>query len=275
MPDNHRKNETPMPTIIGRKDILLLGAAVTLFTALLVWMLFGTIRTSFTEVGILTTQEDAEMIHQPEQGVVTELLVSQNSYVHEGEELVRVISYETIAAENAETLEEMQSHATGICSPVSGYVSDINVTTWEPVDLSTTLMMVSEAPTRQIGNALAYISLESIDQVEIGTEVKIELEGMGSRYGTLSGRVTKIGQLPVSLFDVITRTGSQRTAELLYKEGTEQFLVEIALDKDAGGVPLTAGRDLPSSAFVTNKICRLTFYSDTIHPYQILIQDFD
>lgn len=275
MPNNHRKNETPMPTIIGRKDILLLGAAVTLFTALLVWMLFGTIRTSFTEVGILTTQEDAEMIHQPEQGVVTDLLVSENSYVQKGDELVRVISYETIAAENAETLEEMRRHATGIRSPVSGYVSDVSVTAWEPVDLSTTLMMVAETPTRQIGDALAYISLDSIEQVEVGTEVKVELEGMARKHAALSGRVTRIGQLPVSLFDVITRTGSQRTAELLYKEGTEQFLVEIALDKDAGGVPLTAGGDLPHSAFVTNKICRLTFYSDTIHPYQILIQDFD
>ena len=275
MPDSQKKKETPMPTIIGRKDILLLCAAVTLFTALLVWMLFGTIRTSFTAVGILTTQEDAEMIHQPEQGVVTELLVSENSYVHEGDELVRVISYETIAAENAQTLEEMKSYATGICSPVSGYVSDINVTAWEPVDLSTTLMMVAETPATQIGNALAYINLDSIDQVEIGTEVKVELEGMGSRYGTLSGRVTSIGQLPVSQFDVVIRTGSQKTAALLFKDGTEQFLVEIELDKNSDGTPVTVGRGLPGSAFVTNKICRLTFYSDEIHPYQILIQDFD
>lgn len=275
MPDRQKKKETPMPTIIGRKDILLLGAAVTLFTALLVWMLFGTIRTSFTEIGILTTQEDAEKIHQPDQAIVTELLVSENSYVQEGEELVRVISYETIAAENADTLEEMQSHATGICSPVSGYVSDINVTTWEPVDVSTTLMMVSETPTMQIENALAYISLESIDQVEIGTEVKIELEGMGSRYGTLSGHVTRIGQLPVSLFNMVLRTGSQKTADLLFKTDTEQFLVEIELDKNPDGTPVTVGRSLPGSAFVANKICRLTFYSNEIHPYQILIQDFD
>ncbi len=275
MPDSQKRKETPMPTIIGRKDILLLGAAVTLFTALLVWMLFGTIRTSFSEVGILATQEDAEMIHQPEQGVVTELLVSENSYVHEGDELIRVISFDTIAAENAETLKEMQSHATSICSPVSGYVSDISVIAWEPVDLSSTLMMVAEAPTRQIENALAYISLDSIDQIEVGTEVKVELEGMGSRYGTLSGHVTSIGQLPVSQFDVVKRTGSQRTAELLFKNDTEQFLVEIALDKDTYGVPLTAGHQLPSSAFVANKICRLTFYSAEIHPYQILFQDYN
>lgn len=274
MPDSQKRKENPMPTIIGRKDILLLMAALTLFTALLVWMLFGSIRTSFSEIGILATQGNAEKIHQPEQGIVTELLVSENSYVQKGDELIKVISYDTMEAENAETLQEMQSHATGICSPVSGYVSEIIVTTWEPVDISTTLMMVADTPTSQLGNALAYINLDTIDQVQVGTEVKVELEGMGSKYGTLTGHVTSIGQLPVSQFDVIMRTGSQRTAELLFNDDTELFQVEIALDKDADGVPVTNGRDLPSSAFVVNKICKLTFYSDVVHPYQILIQEY-
>lgn len=273
MPENQKKNENPMPTVISRADSLLLCAAIVLFTALLVWMIFGTIRTSFTEIGVLITENDAEIIHQPFDAVVTELLVSENSYVHEGDALARIFPVASDDEVEVDSLNDIKAQALSVHSPVSGYVSEISVSLWDEVNISTPLMMVLKAPSEQISNALTYVTLNSIDQIEVGTKVKIEPEGIGRNVGSLSGRVSKIGQLPSSLYDMEVRTGSEKTAQYLFQDRTEQFLVEIELEKDADGKPIATGGKVPESAFITNKICTLTFYSNERHPYQVLLQN--
>ena len=264
----NRKQTDPVPRVISRGDNLLLYAAAAVLIALLIWIFFGTIRHSVTEVGILTTDSAAVGIHELSSGYVTDVLVDEGEYVQENDVLVRV--YPCKEGEKVPPLEEILENSESILSPVSGYVSQILVTPWDRVDLSKELLTVAEGERKGINCALAYVTLNNVEHISVGAEVSIKIEGLSEQYGTLKGRVTEISELPKSEYDMQERIGSSKMVKYLYKEGVEQYRVNVEIEMDENGNPLSKGGTVPASVLGINKICSLTFYSEERHPYQLL-----
>ena len=259
---------SPTPSVIGRGDVLFLCAGIALFLSLAIWLFFGEIRTSFTEVGVLAGEAAAVIVHQPENALVTECLVSENDYVREEDLLLKV--YPLTMDGGTETLDVMQREARDVLSPVSGFVTEVAVEQWQQVDVSTPLMRVAECPAQTVDRALVYVDLDMVNQIEIGAEAEIKVEGLSDSYEKLAGTVVSVSRLPVSLENMISRTGSTKTAELLYRDGVEQYLVEIVLDTDPDPKPDSAGKELPESTVICNSICSVTIFMNEIHPYQML-----
>lgn len=270
MQDNkiNKKHTDPVPRVISRGDILLMYAGAAVLAALLIWIFFGTIRHSVTEVGILTTDLDAVGIHQRSSGYVTEVLVDEGDYVQKNDVLVQI--YPCKEGEEIPPLEEMNEKVESILSPVTGYVSQILVTQWERVDLSKELLTVAEGDKEEIDCALAYLTLNDVEHISVGAEVAIKIEGLSEQYGTLKGYVSAISDRPSSEYDMQDRIGSSKMVKYLFKEGVEQYRVDVEIEKDANGNLLSKGGTVPSSILGINKLCSLTLYSEERHPYQLL-----
>ena len=259
---------SPTPSVISRGDVLFLCAGIALFLSLAVWLFFGKIRTSVNEVGVLAGETAAVTVHQPEKALVTECLVSENDYVQEGDLLLKV--YPLTQDGETKALDAMQREARGVLSPVSGFVTEVAVEPWQQVDVSTVLLRVAQCPDRTVDRALVYVDLDTMNQIEIGAAVKLKVEGLGDGYKMLTGTVADISRVPVSLKNMITRTGSAKTAAILYRDSAEQYRVEIALDTDGDAKLSGAGKELPESVMISNKVCSVTIFTDEIHPYQML-----
>ncbi len=256
--------------VITRGDMLVLLAVIIVLAALANWMFFATIRTSFTETGVLTTAGESIAVHQPVRGVVTEVLVARNDYVKEGKPLLRVCPAEKTA--EGLTLREMRAAAVDVPAEVSGYVSEIEVSEWDEVDVSTTLLYILESKTKEISHVSVLIPVTSLDMVSEGTLAKIKVDGIDTAdYGILTGSVVGVSEVPWLRSEMIEKTGSAEVADILCREKLEQFHVDILLETDAKGNPMFSGGMTPKGGIICGRMCEVTFYSHEKHPYEVLL----
>ncbi len=271
MPDSTKKKieAVPVPQVVTRGNILLLLAAAAILVALLIWGFFGTIKTSFTSLGALTTSADAIMVHQPENAVVTDIMVSTNQFVNKGDVLVRV--YTETPGETV-SMEQMAMEAHDIKSPVSGFVTEIIARQWQRVDLTTTLARVVESETDTVTHVLAYVPIEYVEKVEVGTRVNVNVQNATEEeVGVLTGTVTSVTDIPVSEYHILRSTGSEKVLEYFYQGGKEeQYEVLIELDTNDAGELVTTNNSLRKNSYVCNEMCQITFFSDEMHPYEVI-----
>jgi multidrug resistance efflux pump len=261
---NKKSDPSPLPRIMSGRMTLLLIAAAVIFTALLCWFTLGTIRTSFTIYGVFTARSDATMIHQPQSGVITEIPVSTNQYVHQGDVLLKIFPED----ESGQTLslEEMKKDAKSVLSPVNGYITEIICIPWQRVDLTTTLMRLQESETPELHYAVAYVNMDELNLINVGTEAIVQVQGAEKENGGLiSGRVTSISDQPVAKYEMLETTGSEEIMNYFYQEniGQYQLLIELTgLDEREA--------DNRKNMLMCNEICKITLFSAEKHPYQVI-----
>jgi len=261
---NKKSDPSPLPRILSGRMTLLLIAAAVIFIALLCWFIFGTIRTSFSIYGVLTTQSSSTMIHQPQNGVITEIPVFTNQYVNKGDVLLKIYP----GAESGETcsLEEMKKDAESVISPVNGYITEISCVPWQRVDLTTTLMRMQESETPAIHYAVAYVTMDELNLVDVGTEVSVQIQGAKKENsGLINGKVIRISAQPVSRYEMLESTGSEEIMNYYYQEHSEQY--ELLIDLTG----LEEGEtDNRKNMLMCNEICKITLFSAEKHPYQVV-----
>ena len=272
---NKKPEPVPVPEVIGRGSVFMLAAAFCILAALLIWFFIGTVKTSFTTLGVLTTDVDSIMIHQPSNAVVTEIVAASNQFVNKGDVIMRVYTLEDDDAlqEDVLSMEQMTEQAHDIVSPVNGFITEIIAHQWEKVDLTTTLARVKESPTDTVSNAMAYIPIDLVDNIEEGTRVNIRVQDTEKGKASLiKGSVVMITELPVSEYHILRSTGSQKVVDFFYDGQKEQYEVLIKLDLDDAGTLAETGGTQRKSPYVCNEMCNITFFSEEMHPYQVILQ---
>lgn len=263
---NKKPNPAPYPRFMDGRTILLLIASAILFTALLTWFFGGTVRSSFTVQGIINVRDDAVMVHQPEDAVVTDIMVKTNQFVKEGDTLLRVWPEQKGAAVS---LDQMSAKAHDIPAPVSGYVTEITARQWERVDLTTTLARILQTPEPSLSFAMTFVTVDDIDKIEYGTEASIRLQGEGGETGVhLKGSVIDKTELPVSEYQMLVLTGSEMVARHFSKDNLDQYAVFVKLETDDGENPPAGIRE---QALICNEMCQITFFSEETHPWQLIL----
>ncbi len=265
MPEkNKRAHQTSASVrVIDRGNILLLLAVMILFGAIMLWIMAGSIRTSFKSAGFVTSSENTIAIHQPDNALVTDIKVDLGEYVHKGDTLLKLYPIE----EGADlSLDEMSAEAHDIASPVNGYVVEITASRWDKADVSTTLMRVLEADTPELNNIISYVSFYNIDDVKIGTPVKVSGK-KDSAVGAMNGKVIGIKKYPMAYNDMLSSIGSENIVRLFYQADVEQYEVLIALD------PYEEDLQEAEKSLECNYICDVVFYSDKMRPYQMMFTE--
>lgn len=255
--NTRKKMPAPEPKVIRRGEILLLTAAGLILAALIFWMVFGTIRTSFTAQGVLTTGTDSRMIHYPMDGVVTEILVENNQFVKKADPLLQI--YPRQPGETT-SLEEMKRAAVSVPAPMSGYVTEVSVQPWTSVNLSTTLARMTESDDPVIDCALTFLPLQDAERIGPGTRVSIQLQAPSGLSTVIPGVVETVTELPVSDYMILTSVGLEAAARSFERSGQDLFGVLVRMDPEENG-----------RHWICNEICYITFYSAEVHPIEILI----
>ena len=271
MPDanNKKPNPSPTPRYLGGRTTLLLWTTVVLFSALVLWFLCGTARSSFTVQGIVTGSDNAVMVHQPENAVVTDILARTNQFVQAGDVLLRVYPEQD---GDTLSLEQMSAGAHDILAPVSGFVTEIIARQWERVDLTTTLVRILQASDPSLSLAMAFVTIDDIDKIEVGMEVNVRLQGTGGTSGgLLRGRVIETTDLPISEYQMLIYTGSETVVKHFFEEEREQYAVLVELETDDEGNFVAVRGGLRDQAIVCNEMCQITFFSEEMHPWQLIL----
>ena len=271
MPDanNKKPNPSPTPRYLGGRTTLLLWTTVVLFSALVLWFLCGTARSSFTVQGIVTGSDNAVMVHQPENAVVTDILARTNQFVQAGDVLLRVYPEQD---GDTLSLEQMSAGAHDILAPVSGFVTEIIARQWERVDLTTTLVRILQASDPSLSLAMAFVTIDDIDKIEVGMEVNVRLQGTGGKSGgLLRGRVIETTDLPISEYQMLIYTGSETVVKHFFEEEREQYAVLVELETDDEGNFVAVRGGLRDQAIACNEMCQITFFSEEMHPWQLIL----
>ena len=273
---NKKPEPVPVPQVIGRGSIILLLAAICILASLMIWFFIGTVKRSFTRFGVMTTEVDAIMIHQPDNAVVTEIVAASNQFVNKGDVIMRVYTLDdedSLTDDDRPSMEQMAEQAHDIVSPVNGFITEIIVEQWERVDLTSTLAMVKESPTDTVSYAMAYISIEYVENIEDGTNVNIRVQDTDNGKASLiRGSVVSITELPVSEYHILRSTGSSKVVDYLYDKQKKQYEVLIKLDVDDVGELEETGTTQRKSPYVCNEMCQITFFSEEMHPYQVILE---
>ena len=268
MPESRDKknNPSPLPRILTGRMTLLLIAAAVIFAALLCWFVFGTIRTSFTIHGVLSTGSEATAIHYAQSGVITEIPVSANEYAEKGDVLLKICP----EAEKGETrsLQEMKNAAESVLSPVNGYITDVACIPWQRVDLATTLMRLQESDLPEIHYAIAYVTMDELNQIEIGTRASVQIRGVKTdNGGAINGEVIYISDQPASKYEMLQFTGSEEIMDYFYQEHLGQYQLTIELT----GLNESETNKW-KNMLMCNEICKITLFSEDKHPYQVIFR---
>ncbi|MCR5356369.1 MAG: biotin/lipoyl-binding protein [Lachnospiraceae bacterium] len=271
MPEKEKRKSGLAPVMVGRGLLLLLTAALILLAALLYWFVFGMFKTSFSTEGVLTTEDDAILIHYPQDAIVTEICVKENQFVREGDVLLKVFPKND---EENLSLEQMMSRSDDVVSPFDGFVTEVMIRRWEQSNISTPLAGVMAAENDNVSHVLSYVTVDYANMISRGTDVNITVKGAPENSeGLLHGKVLTVSELPVTEYQMHLSSGSGRVSEAFYESDKDQYEVLIGIDMDEYNSRVEAGSEIRESSLVCNEVCEVTYFSDEMHPYQVIFDE--
>ncbi|MDO4488974.1 MAG: hypothetical protein Q4B67_07820 [Eubacteriales bacterium] len=259
MPEKNHKNlgPGPAPKVINRGNILLLCAAICIFTAFSIWLFKGTIRVVLNSYGMLHSGYESYDLYADEMdgGYVSEIYVEELDYVHEGDLLCRIYEKAPTGENNGK-----EEKYVDITSPWSGFVTEILTRKRSEVVSSNPIMRIMLSEYEQIDGAVAFLDGEAITELNRGARVKISVKDVeGGKTLRLDGCVEYISTRPISR-NILTYVVGKDEAEVFYEEGVDQYLVKVMFDED----------ELEkASRLYYGQICKISFITVEKHPYQV------
>ena len=279
-----KKDMKPLK-VLSRKSWLVLAGVVVLCCGIAVWMISGTIDTTVSSIGVVTTYGDSTDIHIFGSGIVAYRMVNKDDYVNIGDVLLEVfdlsdtedVSYKDIDAFLDENGDEKTIE---MRSEISGYVSSIEVDEWDEYDISTTIMRICEdsEDSEKDGKTYVYakVSGEYNEQIIPGKTRAIIIAGNHSEniYGHMTGTVVEKSMNPCTEDEILIKTGSDTATDYLLEGEAEKecYIVLIQLDLDENtGLPLFSVKQ-PQDDLIINEHCQVTFILRQDHPYEKIFQ---
>jgi multidrug efflux pump subunit AcrA (membrane-fusion protein) len=183
--------------------------------ALVAWSFFGKIPRTVSGAGVIATPGSLATVQSTVPGTVTQVLVSQNSYVSSGQTLA------TITAGKKTTL---------VTAPFAGQVEDVAVLPGQVVSFGTQLFVLQKVATLPSASK-AYLFIPTTDAGNLapGMTVNITVATAPSAvYGVLHGKVASVSVAPLSTAAVSALVANPDLATQLTKKGPP-LLAEVRL----------------------------------------------
>jgi pyruvate/2-oxoglutarate dehydrogenase complex dihydrolipoamide acyltransferase (E2) component len=236
---------------------LFLAACIGIVCAGLAWGIFGSITTSIQQVGALTRSNPVLAINAPAIGQIMDIQVEVGDSVQAGDVVAHLFSLE----------QQIE-----ITSPASGRILSIRVSGGTTVDTNSPVVTLEalDQP-QQTLDAVTYLTLEQVQQVETGMTVRvIPISAQAQTNGYLEGRVTSVAQIPAAFEEILLVYPDPQLVEALLNQGP---LVEVRiqlLSDENGGFLWSTSQENPFTP-VTGSPAQITIVTSEERPINQII----
>lgn len=259
--------------VISSKDWILLFAILALFFATIFWLFFGTYKNTLTISNAMFVADGyAVEIHEPYIGKITEWYANiEGKPIKKGDVIGRVYKTSDNNADNRD-IEYMKNNAVDIVSDVSGFVSDICVSEWQNVDVSTVLMTVCESSSEKIKNVLATVDMENLSVLKKGMPVTIGYgENFSKEYGYLTGKISDIGNVNLGYNDLYKKIGHEEYTLKFMGNKFENYPIYVEIDTDENGDLIWHSGKRGPLKFNISERCFVTFIINEVRPIDVML----
>lgn len=188
-----------------------LGAIGLVLIGFIAWCFLGSVQTTVSAAGVLTTQYGSSNSLAPDAGVIAEILVTQGDQVSEGQ---------TVAVITTSSGDVM------ISASASGQVVEVLAYPTDAVADGATV--VSIQPDDEL-RAFVFIPVASSQPIKAGMPVQIAVTTVApERYGLLRGTVTRVGSHPATRAGVGALLNNDDITSIVVS-GAPVFQIEVAL----------------------------------------------
>lgn len=168
-----------------------LVAMIGLIALIVVWAFVGRIPVSVTVTGVFEIADGRQVIPGSVEGSVT-LFVLDQEVVVEGQQLATITPFDTSLS------------AVVINAPFAGTVTSVSVRNGAGVSVGAEIMVVTPTTPRSSGRVIAYADPVQISTFIVGNEVTVQIAPpVSSNAAEISGTITAVGEVPVSIADLV------------------------------------------------------------------------
>lgn len=265
------KSKNPM-VIISRMDRLILLALLLLLAAVGVWAFSGTNTTEVTVKGVAATTGTAREIHQPENGVLTEIIAKEGEYIYKGQPVARVYVPSSSEEGPLPNLETMQRSSKEVLSPYEGYATLISGRPWQEITINDSIMTICEDSELGVSHFWAFVEPGRLSRITEDTAALVNIEELNTDdHGGIPARIISIGEAALTKHDIREKTGEDDETIDSLLGGNTLYGILLETDLTDDGKLVFRDGSTKNNDLHVNGSCSVTFVLDESHPYKWLL----